>query len=564
MENLVTVNYPPQLQAELLPKGALPEFRFTLPEMQFSEEVNITEHYLDPNLQGEQANRIAFYSGDRQVTYLELSRLVNRLGHGLRGLGIGQGDRVILRIPNCLEFVVCALALHRLGAVVVPLHVLARERIVTYIANTTEAKAIISSHDALEEIELGRDKYQTVQHLIAVGGGPAQLKDRGYLSYEELIESSSDRLESVKMRKDDVAVIFFTSGTTGMPKGCMHMHRTVMAGPHVAPYMFGEIRSTDVISGTPPLAFTFGYKCLMLVPLLRGMPCVLIEGRPRPETIFETIQKHRVTLFNSAPAAYTQMLNVPGAETKYDLSSLRVTLCGSAPMLPATFHQWKARFGTHLLNGMGSSESYVGFFSMWTPDPKPASLGTPLPGWEVRIIDEQGKDCPRGGIGRLALRGPGGIMYWRSPEKQVEAVTDGWSLTGDLAYQDEDGCYWHVSRNDDIIKSRGYRISPGEVEDALMEHPAVFEPAVIGAPDSIQGQRVKAFVTLKEGRQASPELAEEMRQFVRSRLAAYQVPSEIEFIDALPKTDTGKIRRKDLKELEETRYLETSTAIPSK
>ncbi len=551
---MVTVNYPPQLQAELLPKGALPEFRLTLPEMQFPEEVNITEHYLDPNLQGEQANRIAFYSGDRQITYLELSRLVNRLGNGLRGLGIGKGDRVILRIPNCVEFVVCALALHRLGAVVIPTMVLLRERTVTYIANTTEAKALIASHDLLEEIELGRDKYQTVQHLIAVGGGPAQLKDRGYLSYEELIESSSDRLESVKVKRDDLAVVFFTSGTTGMPKGCMHLHLTVMSGPKSSPYLFGGMRPDDVLGGTPPLAFVFGYAHMMLLPLITGVPSALIEGRATPEAIFQSIQKHRVTVLNSAPAAYVQMLNVVDAEKKYDLSSLRLTLCGSAPMLAAMFHQWKARFGTELMNCMGSTESFTAYLGSWSPGDKPASLGSPLLSWEARIIDEQGNDCPRGTLGRLAIRGTGGIMYWRNPEKQVEAVIDGWSLTGDLAYQDEDGCFWHSSRSDDIIKSRGYRVSPGEVEDALMEHPAVFEPAVIGAPDPIQGERVKAFVQLKQGHQGSHELAEEMRQFVRARLAAYQVPSEIEFIDAVPKTETGKIRRKDLKEMEEERY----------
>ncbi len=551
---MVAVNYPPQLQAELLPKGALPEFRLTVPEMQFPEEVNVTEHFLDRNLHEEQANRIAYYSGERKITYKELHDQVNRLGNGLRGLGIGKGDRVVLRIPNSLEFAVCALALHRLGAVVCPTNVMVRERIITYIANTTEARAVISNHELLEEIELGRDKYQTVKQLIAIGGDPADLKRRGYLSYEELIRSSSDRLESVKVRRDDLATVFFTSGTTGMPKGCMHMHLTIMAGPHTAPYMFGEVRPTDIISGTPPLAFTFGYSHMLLTPLLCGIPCVLIEKRATPETIFETIQKFRVTLFNSAPAAYIQMLNLPGAEKKYDLSSLRVTLCGSSAMLPATFHQWKARFGTNLLNGMGSSESYVGIFSAWMENPKPAALGILLPGWEARIIDDVGNDCPRGTIGRLAIRGTGGNMYWRNPEKQIEAVTDGWSLMGDLAYQDEDGYYWHVSRADDIIKSRGYRVSPGEVEDALLEHPAVFEPAVVGAPDPIQGQRVKAFVSLKDGYQASPELAEELRQFARARLTPYQAPGEIEFIDSVPKTETGKIRRKDLKEMEEKRY----------
>ncbi len=550
---MIPVTYPSQLQAELLPEGAIPEFRFTLPEMQLPEEVNLTEYFLDRNLRGEQANRIAFYSGDRQITYQALHEMVNRLGNGLRGLGIGKGDRVILRIPNCVEFVVCALALHRLGAVVIPTISLLREAIITYIANSVQAKVIISSHDLLDEIDSGRQKYQTVEDLIAIGGDPSQLKERGYFSYQELIQSSGDRLESVKVKRDDLAVIFFTSGTTGMPKGCMHMHLAVMGGIHSTAALFGGIRPDDVMGGTPPLAFVIGYGVMMLMSLLYGVPCVLIEGRVTPETMFETIQRYRVSIFNSNPTGFTQMLNVPGAEKKYDLSSLREMQCGSAPMLPALFHQWKARFGTELTNGMGSTETFGGYFGNREGQKKPAALGSLLPSWEARIIDDQGKDCSRGAIGRLALKGPSGIMYWRNPEKQKEAVIDGWSLTGDLAYQDEDGCFWHVSRSDDIIKSRGYRISPGEVEDALLEHPAVFESAVIGAPDPIQGSRGKAFVVLKEGRPGTPELAEELRLFVRGRLAPYQAPSEVEFVASLPRTETGKVRRVELKEMEEKR-----------
>jgi len=214
------------------------------------------------------------------------------------------------------------------------------------------------------------------------------------------------------------------------------------------------------------------------------------------------------------------------------------------------------RFGTELANTIGSSETFLSYLATWRPESKPRSLGHPVPGWKARVIDEAGQDCQSGTIGRLAIQGPGGIMYWRNPEKQKEAVVDGWSLTGDLAYRDEDGCFWHISRSDDIIKSRGYRVSPGEVEDALLEHPAVFDPAVVGAPDPIQGHRVKAFVVLKEGYEGSPELAEELRQFVKARVAAYAAPSEIEFVTSLPKTETGKVRRIELKQLEEKRYAE--------
>ena len=553
---MLAVRYPPQLQEELLPAGALPAFRLSQPELQFPGTLNITDHFLEPNLVGAQADRIAYHSGERSLTYRELNEAVNRLGNGLRDLGVGKGDRVVLRIPNCLEFVVCALALHRLAAVVVPTNVLLLERTVSHILNTTEAKCLIASAEFLDGVEFDKSRHPALRHHIAVGGDAAGLARRGYLSYEALLRAGSARLESVKQRSDELATVFFTSGTTGLPKGCMHLAFTVLAGAHVDLHMFDGIRASDVVSGTPPLAFTFGYGHLLLLPLLCGIPCVLIEGRVEPEKIFKAVEKHRISLFHSVPSAYTQMLNAPGAEKRYDLRSLRATLSASAPMLPTAFREWEARFGTRMTNGMGSSESFVSVFSRWLADPQPGSMGVPLPGWEVRILDEQGRDCARDVVGRLALRGSGATMYWRDPEKQAEAVTGGWSLTGDLVYQDGDGCYWHVCRNDDVIKSRGYRISPGEVEDALLAHGAVYEPAVIGAPDPVQGQKVKAFITLKDGHMPSSKLADEMRQFVRARLSAFQIPAEIEFIDAMPKTETGKIRRRDLKELEERRARE--------
>ncbi len=546
-ERLAAFAYPPDLQVDRLPPDALPEIRLD-PAIGLPGELNITAHFLDRNLG--HADRIAYYSGDRSISYRQLHDWVGRFAGALHALGIAKGDRVVLRIPNCVEFVVCALALHRLGAVVVPSNVLLRERILTYIANTSEAKALIAHRDFLEDVQAGRARHETLRHYIAAGGdGSAR---PGFLSYEEML-SSTEKAPELKQRLADLATMFFTSGTTGWPKGCMHPVLTIAAGPHIAVHMFSRIGADDVISGTPPLAFTFGYGNLLLLPLLVGAPCVLIEGRPRPEAILSTIEKHRVTIFQSVPAAYNLLLGVPDVATRFNVSSLREALSGSAPLLASTFRQWEERFGIRMANGMASSELYISVFSRWSADPRPGSLGEPLPGWQIRVLDEDGNDCPRGKIGRMAVRGPAANLYWRNPEKQVEAVHEGWSLTGDLIYQDEDGCYWHVCRGDDVIKSRGYRISPGEIEDTLMEHPAVFEPAVIGAPDPVQGQRVKAFVALKPGFRASPELAEDMKQFLRSRLAGYQVPGEIEFIEALPKTETGKVRRRDLKDLEERR-----------
>ena len=542
------VQYPQQLEAERLPHGALPDIRFTRPELQFAQTLNVTDQVLERNLAPERAGRPAFFCGERAITYEQLNDAVNRLGNALRGLDIGAGDRVVLRLPNSIEFVVCALALHRLGAVVVPTNVLLREPIVTHIVNCTAAKAIIVHEEFLDAVDRGRSAQPALRWRIVAGRDGSRPGGDDTLSYEQLLASGSAVLASTAVSRDALAAIFFTSGTTGMPKGCMHLAGTLLAGAHAGLHMYDGIRADDVVSGTPPLAFTFGYGHVMLLPLLAGIPGAFVEGRATPQNVFRTIARHRVSLFHSVPSAYIQMLGAVADAEHLDLTSLRTTLAAGAPTPPTVFRAWQERFGTPIANAMGSSESFVSIFSRWLPDPPPGAMGEPLPGWEIRVLDENGADAARGAIGRLAIRGPAGTMYWHAPEKQAEAVIDGWSLTGDLVRQDEAGRFWHECRNDDVIKSRGYRISPGEVEDALLAHAAVFEPAVVGAPDPVHGQRVKAYVALNSGYLPSAALVEELRGFARERLAPYQVPADIEFIDAMPKTETGKILRRELRE----------------
>jgi 2-aminobenzoate-CoA ligase len=337
-----------------------------------------------------------------------------------------------------------------------------------------------------------------------------------------------------------------------MPKGCMHLISTIIGSVHSFPLTFGGVRSTDVFMGSPPLAFVIGYGYNMLLPLLTGVPSVILEGRMSAEALLEAIPRHKVTMFNAVPTAFNQLLNLPNVRD-YDLSSLRVVMSGSAPLLASTFQQFKELTGLEIVNGIGASESLGTQLASYRPGYKPGATGWPVPGVQAKIIDEQGKECPPGVIGRLVVKACYGTMYWRNPERQREAVVDGWSLSGDYAYKDEDGLFSHISRIDDIIKSRGYRVSPGEVEDALNENEAVFESTVIGVPDPVQGQRVKAFVVPKAGFSGSTELAEELKAFVKKRVAPYTAPSDIEFVDSLPKTETGKVRRVELRELEAKR-----------
>jgi 2-aminobenzoate-CoA ligase len=554
------VQYPPELEVEQLPAGCLPDLIWP-PEIgvELPDEVNLTEWFLDRNLVGEQADRVAFFSGDRAITYRTLANQVDKFANALRGLGVEKGDRVMLRIANSIEYVVSALAVSRLGAVVVPTMTLLRAKVLAHDANTSGAKVIVCGYDLLGEIETARDQFDKVEHIISVGGDAADLKNRNLLSYEDLIAAAADRIESVELHPDSLAAVFFTSGTTGMPKGCMHLLRTIIGSVHSFPLTFGGVRPDDVFLGSPPLAFVIGFGYNMLLPLLAGVPSVILEGRMSVEALLEAIPKYRVTMFNAVPTAYNQILNLPNVKD-YDLSSLRVAISGSAPLLPSTFQQFKELTGLEIVNGIGSSESIGTQLASYLPGYKPGATGWPVPGVQARIIDDEGNDCAPGVVGRLIIKACYGTMYWRNVERQREAVIDGWSLSGDYAYKDEDGLFWHVSRIDDIIKSRGYRVSPGEVEDALKEHEAVFESTVIGVPDPVQGQRVKAFVILKDGFAGSPELIEEMKAFVKKRVAPYMAPGDIEFVASLPRTETGKVRRVELRELEAKREEERREA----
>ncbi len=267
--------------------------------------------------------------------------------------------------------------------------------------------------------------------------------------------------------------------------------------------------------------------------------------------MFETIQKHRITVVSILPTAYRKMLQVPNAEKIYDISSVRLFTGGGESLTAETFHQWKEKFGAEIYEGLGTTEMFFVFISnAVTMKAKPGSVGVPVPGYEVKVINEEGGECKRGEIGRLVVRGPTGTIYWRDTERQKKAVIDGWCLVGDYVYQDEEGYIWFVSREEDLIKSSGYRIGPEEIEEALIKHPAVADAGVIGVPDPVRGEIAKAFIVLKVGYEPSEALKEELIEHCRNYIAVYKLPREIEFTDHLPRTVTGKLLRRVMRERE--------------
>ncbi len=531
----------------------MPDLRFSLPELQFSEKINVADYLLDRHIRSGWGNKVAILYGDEKISYQELYVRTNRAANAFRQLGIGYKDAVIVRTANVPQFHEIALAVHKLGGVLVPSMMLLKESTITFSANIAEAKVIVTSADLLDEVESGRDKYETVEHIIVFGGDPAQIKARGFICYEDIVAGQSEEITPILVDRLEPGYIGFTSGTTGEPKGCLH--------PQVAPLCVAvttdlalQYREDDVFGGTPPLAFIYGYCHLFLIPLYKGATISLIQGRATPEACLQTVEKHRVTYFHSVPTMYNMILRESKLNKLYDLSSVRVFLSSGAPLLKTTFEEWKRNYSHELINIIGSHETFGSYIGTWQRPIKPGSVGNPYPGYEVVMLDDEGKPCPPNVPGNVGIKGPTGIIYLKRMEKQAQAVLNGYSLSGDMGYFDEDNYIWLVSRSDDVIKSRGYRISPEAVEDALIEHPQIFEAGVIGVPHEIEGQRVKAFIVLNQGVQPEEVLPfEQIMEFCRQRLAPYMIPKDIEIANELPKTETGKIKRGELRKLDTER-----------
>jgi 2-aminobenzoate-CoA ligase len=533
----------------LPPRELWPTRIYTVPEFAaYPSRFNPTEELLDNAVAAGKGDRTALLFEDQRTTYAQLLGQANKLGNALRELGVEEGDRVLLRSPTIPPAIVASFAVLKLGAVFTPISPLFSRAEIAHVANDSEAVAIIVHAALLGELEAARPELKTVRHLIVIGGEPAELKAKGYLLYGELLQSGASTLAPVRRAREDVAVLLYTSGTTGRPKGTVHLVEETL----IVPDSFGKygwrVTESDVVGGSAPLAFGAGYSTFASIPFRFGAAASL-TAKFEPDKMFETVQKHRITVLSLAPTAYRKMLQVPGAEQTYDLSSLRICTGGGESLTAPTYFAWKEKFGIDIYEGLGTTEMmYVFASNVVKMQPKPGSFGTAVPGYEIKVVDDAGKQAKPGEIGHFVVRGPTGTLYWRDPEKQRHATTpDGWNRAGDFVYCDDEGYFWFVSREDDVIKSSGYRIGPEEIESTLATHPAVAEVGVIGVPDDLRGQIAKAFVVLKPGQTATPE---ELIEHCKDKIAKYKLPREVVFVDQLPRTAVGKLLRRVLKERE--------------
>jgi 2-aminobenzoate-CoA ligase len=536
--------------AEYLPPRELwPTRIYTLPEFQtYAERFNPTEELLGKAVAAGRGDRTAVLFEDQKLTYNQLLTQANKFGNSLRELGVKEGDRVILRTPNIPPALVANFGILKLGAVCAPTSPLFSRTEIAHVANDSEAVAIVVSAMLLGEVEAARENFKSVRNIVVIGGDVAEVKAKGFVPYADLVQAGSAGLDPVSRNRQDVGLLLYTSGTTGRPKGTVHFVEELL----VIPDSFGKygwrVTENDVIGGSAPLAFGAGYSSYATIPFRFGAAASLI-AKFEPDKMFETIQKHRVSVLTLAPTAYRKMLQVPDAAKKYDLTSLKVCTGGGESLTAPTYHAWKQAFGMDIFEGLGTTEMmYVFASNVVSRKAKAGSFGQAVPGYELQVVDEDGKQVAPGTIGHFVVRGPTGTIYWRDADKQRHAITkSGWNRAGDFVYVDDDGYFWFVSREDDIIKSSAYRIGPEEIETELATHPAVLDVGVIGVPDEIRGQIAKAFVVVKPGASTSPE---ELLEFCRGKIAIYKLPREIVIVSELPRTPTGKLLRRVLRQRE--------------
>ncbi|MFG2731184.1 AMP-binding protein [Streptomyces canus] len=506
----------------LPPPDQWPELRFDLPELRYPDRLNCAAELLT----GPPDDRPVFHTPAEDTwTYGTLRARVDRLAHLLTGdLGVVPGNRVLLRGPTTPWLAACWLAVLKAGAVAVT--VLAQQRphelaTMCEIARIEHALCDIRAVDDLAKAEIPGLRITTYG-----GDAPDDLLNR---------DAPGTPYPAVQTAADDVALIAFTSGTTGRPKGCMHFHRDVLAIADTFSKHVLKPHVDDVFAGSPPLGFTFGLGGLVIFPMRAGASSLLLE-QAGPKQLLPAVAEHRVSVLFTAPTAYRAMLDELDA---YDISSLRRCVSAGENLPAATWRTWQERTGLGIVNGIGATELLHIFISAADEHIRPGTTGVPVPGWHARVVDETGRDRPDGEPGLLAVRGPVGCRYLADP-RQPEYVRDGWNITGDTYIRENDGYFRYVARADDMIISAGYNIAGPEVEDALLRHPDVAEAAVVGRADEARGQVVVAFAVLKEGAERD---AEALRAFVKTELAPYKCPREIVFLDALPRTATGKLQR---------------------
>jgi benzoate-CoA ligase family protein len=510
---------------------------------------NVATYFVDRNVLEGRGEKTAIECGDERVSYRQLLERTNRVGNALRKLGVRAEERVVLLLSDTPEFLYSFFGTIKIGAVAVPMNTLLKPYEYEYLLNDPRARVVLVSEallPQLQSIEPKRLKY--LREIVVVGGN-----NRQHPCLSELMEVASPELEAEVTHKDDPAFWLYSSGSTGSPKGCVHLHHDMVVCTELYARNILQMNERDRCYSVARLFFAYGLGNAGYFPLGCGATTILSPARPAPASVYTDIERYRPTLFFSVPSNYAALLAYEReGETDFDLSSVRHAISAGESLPAPLFERFKQRFGIEVLDSLGSTETLQMVIANRPGEAKPGSSGKIIPGYEARIVDDDGRAVAPGEIGNLWIKGDSTCAgYWNQPEKTKETFEGHWFRTGDTYHQDEEGYFWYAGRANDLFKVNGRWLSPTEVESALIAHPAIREAAVAARDDESGLTKAAAYVVVNDDVTPSDQLTRELQDWVAERIGAYKRPRWIEFLPELPKTATGKLQRFKLRELQQ-------------
>ena len=537
-----------KIPADYLPPKEL-WAHYTAPEefKQFaSGQWNIAEELLDRHVKEGRGDNVAILFGDQKITYKELLAMANKFANVLTKAGIGAQDRVGLRLTNMPEAVAINFGIMKVGAIPVPISPLWAKEEVAFVCNNAEFAGFAVSFPLMAAVEEARHEFEFPTKIIVVGGKPEDWEAKKCIAFGKEMAAASDQFTNVKLSADDIGVVLFTSGTTGQP-------REVLIESHLVNKYVWKIGPGEVLGGSAPVSFAAGYGTFCMIPFAGGGAISLLP-KFTPDDMMSTIVKHKVTVVTGLPTAYRKLLEMPNFND-YDISCVRMYTTGGDALTGKTLAMWQAKTGKPIWEGLGGTEMMHLVTSNTMSDiPMPDSIGKALPGFEIKVVREDGTTAGPGEVGSMLIKGPTATLYWKPYiqdnkllKTMKKGIKDGYNMMGDAVMMDKDGFIFFQAREDDMIKSSGFRLAPSEIEDAILRHKAVRDNAVVGIPDEVLGQKVVAMVELEPGNTASQDLASDIIKSTMDVLGMYKLPREVVFMDAIPRTPTGKILKKVLR-----------------
>jgi 4-hydroxybenzoate-CoA ligase len=511
---------------------------------------NATDFFIDRNIRQGRGHKVAIYSDYRDYTYNDVQKMVNKTANGMRDLGVRVEDKIMLLILDIPQFYAMFWGSIRIGAIPIPVNTMLTPSDYEFYLNDSRSRVLAVSEELLPVINDIRGDLPYLRDIVVLSE-----TEGARIPFKQKYKRASSDIKTAFTTKDDVGFWLYSSGSTGSPKGAIHsQYDLVVTSESYAKNTLGIVEN-DIIYSAARMFFAYGLGNSVYFPMYAGCSVVLNPEPPKPENIFQYLEKYRPTIFFGVPTLYSQILEyqnrldqekgiTPDPNSDHPFSSVRLCVSAGETLPTDIYHRWKRRYGNDILDGLGSTEMGHIFLSNRPGEVKPGSTGKPVPGYEVRIVDDEGNDVPQGETGTLMVKGQSAAqMYWRKRDKSRKTMVGEWINTGDKYYVDEEGFYWCAGRSDDMLKVGGIWVSPIEVENCLMEHPAVLEAAVIGQEDSNGLIKPKAYIIPRVGFEPGDDLVEELKKWVLDRLAKFKYPRWIEFVNQLPKSSTGKIQR---------------------